>query len=407
MVIAEPARRVAHVDIDAFFAAVEQEKDPRLRGRPVVVGTGVIASCSYEARRHGLRAGMALGEARRRCPTAVILRGHAPTYRAFADRVFGALAELAPAVDRYLDDAYLDLSGTERLYPDLTTFAVELRARVRAASGLAVTVGMGSNRMVARLASQSAKPDGFAIVPPGTEAAFVRDRPLRDLPGIGPRTAGVLESLGLATVAEVAALGADALARRLGPHGRVLYERALGRDPRPVSPREIPTSISRTTSFDPPAIDPAAIAGHAAYLIERAAREARRLGVAARFLGVTVEPADGRREERRHRFPAPTALDPVLYAVARDLIARAAERRVGLRRLGIELSGLVLGAAVQLDLLAGAEGDERDRRLAAGIDQVRDRFGHAALIGGRTFPLATTIARDRHGFVLRTPSLTK
>jgi DNA polymerase-4 len=401
-----PVRRIAHVDIDAFFAAVEQLKDPRLRGRPVVVGTGVIASCSYEARRHGLHAGMPLREAERRCPRAVVLRGHAPTYRAFAERVFGALAELAPAVDRYLDDAYLDLTGTERLYPNSTRFAVELRARVRAASGLAVTVGIGANRMVARLASQSAKPDGLAVVPPGAESAFVRARPLRDLPGIGPRTAQELAALGLATVADVAALGPDPLIRLLGPHGRVLHERALGRDPRPVRPRELPTSITRTTSFDPPAIEPAAIAGHLAYLIERAAREARRLGVAAHALEVTVEPADGRREVRRRRFPAPTTLDSELLAAARELLMRAGERRVGLRRLGIELTGLVAGAAPQLDLLAGAE-RERDRRLAAGIDQVRDRFGHAALIAGRTFPLTTTVPRDRHGFVLRTPSLTK
>ena len=403
---AHPLRRVAHVDIDAFFAAVEQQKAPRLRGRPVVVGTGVIASCSYEARRFGLRAGMPLTEARRRCPQAVVLSGHAPTYRAFAERVFAVLAELAPAVDRYLDDAYLDLSGTDRLYPDLAAFAAELRTRVRAACGLAVTVGIGSSRMVARLASRSAKPDRFHIVPAGEEAAFVRQRPLGDLPGIGPRTAELLESLGLVTVADVAALGADQLARLLGPHGRVLHERASGRDTRPVSEREIPTSISRTTSFDPPAIAPAVIAGHLAYLVERAARQARRLDLCARCLRVTVEPADGRREERRQLLGAPTALDPVLLAAARALLGRATGRRIGLRRLGIELSGFVAGAGEQLTLL-GPEDRERESRLAAGIDQVRDRFGHAALMGGRTYPLAATVARDRHGFVLRTPSLTK
>ena len=401
-----PARRVAHVDIDAFFAAVEQQKDPRLRARPVVVGTGVIASCSYEARRFGLRAGMPLTEARRLCPQAVVLRGHAATYRAFADRVFAVLGELAPAVDRYLDDGYLDLTGCDRLYPDPEAFAAELRQRVRQASGLAVTVGIGSNRMVARLASRSAKPDGLRVVPPGAEAAFVRDRPLGDLPGIGPRTAEVLESIGLVTVADVAALGADPLARLLGPHGRVLHERASGRDTRPVSEREIPTSISRSTSFDPPAIAPAEIAGHLAYLVERAARQARRHGLTARCLLISVEPADGRREQRRQLLAAPSALDPVLLESARTLLDRATGRRVGLRRLGIELSGFVAGAGEQLTLL-GASDRDRDSRLAQGIDQVRDRFGHAALMAGRTFPLTATVARDRHGFVLRTPSLTK
>lgn len=401
-----PPRRVAHVDIDAFFAAVEQQKDPRLRGRPVVVGTGVIASCSYEARRFGLKAGMPLTQARRLCPQAVILRGHAATYRAFAGCVFAVLAELAPAIDCYLDDAYLDLAGCDRLYPDLSAFAADLRRRVQAASGLTVTVGIGSSRMIARLASRSVKPDRSRVIPQDAEAAFVRDRPLGDLPGIGPRTAEVLESLGLVTVADVAALGGDQLVRLLGPHGRVLHERACGRDTRPVSEHEIPTSISRTTSFDPPAIEPAAIAGHLAYLVERAARQTRRLALVARCLRLTVEPADGRREERRQVLPAPSALDPVLLACARTLLGRATGRRVGLRRLGIELSGFVAGAGEQLSLLGPGDRD-RDVRLAQGIDQVRDRFGHAALMGGRTLPLAATVLRDRHGFVLRTPSLTK
>ena len=236
-------RRVLHLDIDAFFASVEQLRDPRLRGRPVIVGTGVIASCSYEARRHGLEAGMSLAEARRRCPRAVVVAGHAPTYHAFAERVFEVCRALAPAVDAYLDDAYLDLAGTERLYPDLAALGADLRSRARAATGLTVTVGGGTSRMVARLAGRGAKPDGLAVVPPGAEEAFLRDRPLADLPGIGPRTAALLESMGLETVADLRAAGAGPLARLLGAAGRILHERAWGRDTRPVEPREVPRSL--------------------------------------------------------------------------------------------------------------------------------------------------------------------
>ena len=398
------ARRIVHADIDAFFASVEQLKDPRLRGRPVIVGTGVIASCSYEARRRGLRAGTALREARRLCPDAVFIAGHAPTYRAFADRVFAVCRDLAPAVDAYLDDAYLDLTGTERLYPDLFACGQLLRARVRAATGLTITAGIASNRMIARLASRGAKPDGLALVPPGEENAFLRGRPLADLPGIGPRTAELLQSLGLETIADVATMGADALARLLGAPGRLIHERASGRDTRPVSPREIPRSIARETSFDTPAADPALIDAMLAYLIERAARAARRLGLLARTIAVHVEPDGERRVEARSTLAAPSALDGVLVAAARALLARAHPRRLALRRVGIELAGFLAAGGEQLDLLVARE---REAALAGGVDRVRERYGHGALIAGRALALLDGHARDRYGFVLRTPSLTK
>ncbi len=397
-------RRIVHADIDAFFAAVEQLRNPRLRGRPVIVGTGVIASCSYEARRHGLRAGTPLGEARRRCPQAVILAGHAPTYRCFADRVFAVCRELAPAVDSYLDDAYLDLTGTERLYPDLVAFGELLRARVRAATGLAVTVGIGTSRMIARLASRGAKPDGLGAVPPGGEEDFLRNRPLADLPGIGPRTAERLTALGLETVADVAAMGAEALGRLLGAPGRLIHERARGRDTRPVTPREIPRSIARETSFEPPATEPALITAMIGYLIERAARSTRRLGLAARTVGVHVEPDGERRVAAAHTLAAPSALDGVLVAAAHHLLARLHRRRLGLRRLGVELSGFLVAAGEQLDLLAPPG---REAELVDGVDRVRDRYGHGALVAGRALALLDGHARDRYGFVLRTPSLTK
>ena len=399
-------RIILHADIDAFFAAVEQLRDPRLRGRPVIVGSGVIASCSYEARRYGLRAGMSLAEARRRCPRAVILAGHAATYRCFAERVFEVCRELAPAVDAYLDDAYLDLAGAERLYPDAAGAGHLLRERVRARTGLAVTVGIGTSRMIARLASRAAKPDGLAEVPPGAEDAFLRGRPLSDLPGVGPRTAELFESIGLETIADLRAVGARALIRLLGEPGRILHQRACGRDSRPVAPREIPRSISRETSFDAAATDPGAIDAMLAYLLERASRTARGLGLVARTVSVHVDPAGGRRQEASSTMPLPSALDSVLVAAARELLRRVHTRRIGLRRLGVALSGLGLAGGEQLDFITSA-GREREARLTSGLDRVRDRFGHGALVGGRSLILLDRLRRDRYGFVLRTPSLTK
>ncbi len=399
-------RVIVHVDIDAFFASVEQLRNPRLRRRPVIVGTGVIASCSYEARRHGLRAGMPLSEARRRCPAAVILPGQAAVYRCFADRVFELCREAAPAVDAYLDDAYLDLTGTERLFRRATDVADRLRARVRDSTGLTITVGIGSSRMIARLASHGAKPDGLAEVPPGEEEAFLCGRPLADLPGVGPRTAELLQSMGLETIADLREVGVGPLVRLLGEPGRILHERASGLDTRPVVPREIPRSISRETSFDPPAFDPSAIEAMLAYLVERAARALRHLDLAARTVSVRADPADGGRTEAHHTLASPSALDGVLGDAARELLKRAHARRVGLRRLGVALTGIAPAGGEQLDFLCrGAR--EREARLTRGVDRVRDRFGHGALVGGRSLALLDELDRDRYGFVLRTPSLTK
>ena len=170
---AEPA--VLHVDIDAFFAAIEQQRDPRLAGRPVIVGAGVIASCSYQARAFGLRAGMPLSEARRLCPEAVILEGHAQVYRCFAEQIFACCREVSPAVETYLDEAYCDLGGTERLHGDLVEAARGLKRAIRAATGLAVTCGIGPNRMLAKLIGKTVKPDGLARIGVAGADAFMRD----------------------------------------------------------------------------------------------------------------------------------------------------------------------------------------------------------------------------------------
>jgi len=397
---------ILHADIDAFFASVEELRFPHLRGRPVIVGIGVIASCSYAARRAGLHAGMSLAEARRRCPAAVILPGHAPTYRCFAERVFDICRDVAPVVETFLDDAYLDLTGTARLYPDPCAAGRRLRELVHAATGLAVTVGIGANRMIARLASHGAKPDGLSLVPAADTDSFLRGRPAGDLPGVGHRTRELLHSLAIETVDDLRRLGEEALRELLGEMGVVIYQRAWGRDTRPVSPRELPRTISRETSFEVPATDPREIEAMLTYLIERAARTARRLQVVARTIRVLVDPDDGKRAQAQRTLTPPTAIDSRLGGVARALCAGLRSRRVALRRVGVTLAGLVPAGATQLDLLDGAE-LERQTRLTAGVDRVRDRYGHAALVGGRSIDLLGRLERDPYGFILRTPCLTR
>jgi nucleotidyltransferase/DNA polymerase involved in DNA repair len=232
-------RKILHVDIDAFFAAIEQRRNPRLRGKPVIVGAGVIASCSYEARRYGLRAGMPLSEAKRLCPQAVILEGHTQVYRCFAEDIFGRCRRLAPNVETYLDEAYCDLSGTERLHRDLAVAVRALKDEILDATGLTVTCGIGPNRMLAKLIGKTVKPDGLASIEAHEADAFLRDLAVDKLAGVGHAYAEVLRSMNLRTIGDMRVLPIDVLEALFGANGRLLFERCRGRDTAPVSEREI------------------------------------------------------------------------------------------------------------------------------------------------------------------------
>ncbi len=399
-------RTVLHVDIDAFFASIEQLRDPRLAGRPVIVGAGVIASCSYEARRSGLRAGMTLSEARRLCPEAVVVAGHAQVYRCYAERIFERCRELSPDVETYLDEAYVELTGTERLHGELVPAAERLRRSIWNDTGLTVTCGLGPNRMLAKLAGKTVKPDGLASVRADEAEAFLADRPIEQLAGVGHAHAKTLRALNVHTIADLRVFPAATLAALFGAPGRLLYERCRGRDTAPVTAREIPVTISRETSFHADTGDPAEIDGMLEYLAGRACRATRELGLTARTVAVRLRYCDGECAEQARSLPAPSAVDPVVLALALTLRARLFTRRVALHALGITLSGFARDAAEQ-----GALFDEREagRRaaLCAALDDVRGSYGHGAVISGRALHLKDRVAQDRNGFVLRTSSLTK
>jgi len=397
---------VLHVDIDAFFASIEQQRDPRLRGRPVIVGAGVIASCSYEARRFGLKAGMTLSEARRLCPRAVIIEGHAQVYRCYAEEVFARCREVAPAVETYLDEAYCDLTGTERLHGDLLEAARRLKRSILEATGLTVTCGLGPNRMLAKLVGKTVKPDGLARVTAAGADAFVRDLPVEKLAGVGHAHAKTLRSMNVRTAGDMRVLPVETLVRLFGAPGRLLYERCRGRDTAAVNEREIPVSISRETSFHRDTADRAEIEGMLEYLAGRACRTSRELGVRPRTVGVRLRYADGEGDERERTLPQPSDADPVVLALALDLLARLFTRRVALHNVGLVLSGFTRAGAEQ-----GALFDEREagRRaaLCRAFDGVRSAYGHGVLVSGRALHLKGRLEEDEHGFVLRTPSLTK
>ncbi len=396
---------IVHLDIDAFFASVEQILVPSLRGRPVAVGSGCIASCSYEARRFGLRAGMSLAEAAEKCPDLAVQKGSYPVYRCFAARVWELCREVSPAVDTYLDDAYMDMAGTERLYRDLSRRVGDLRERIRDETGLTATAGIGPNRMIARLASKAAKPDGLLTVRPDEVEEFIVDRPVEDLPGVGRKTAGVLARFNVYSVRELRRLPRRTMIEVFGKNGAAIYDRARGRDTRAVTSREVPSSISRETTFHRETADPGEVRAMLYYLVERAAKALREGGLIASRVGLRIRYADFAADEVTRRLARPGELEDEIFAIARASLAQLWKRRVALRLVGVVLSGLALGREDQLELFEPP--DERREALAAAVDDVRSQFGFAAITAGPSLDLLGKLRQETNGYVLRTPCLTK
>lgn len=434
---------IFHIDIDAFFASVEKLRNPRLAERPVAVGGGVIASCSYDARRFGLYAGMPLREARKRCPGLVILEGHYPIYRCYAEHVFDLCREYAPAIETHLDGALCDLSGTEKLYAllqrsdeasALLRVAAELTERVRREVGLSVSLGMGRNRMLAKMASKSAKPGGLRRVGREEEAGFMRPLPIRLLPGVGMRTEEVLHKLNIETIEEMQALPRDSLKAMFGQNGVLLYERCRGEDTRVISSREIPRSISRETSFHEDTTSSDEIEGMLYYLTERAANTLRKLGLKVRTVEVKLRYADFKESAGGKTLRTPTQIDDEIFEVALALRRSLHSRRVGLRLIGVTLSKFVpddgarplelcfpppspprgrsaLSSPDEDDLLAAvvqaAGRRKRSLSLCRSLDDIRERFGYSSVVCGKSLNLLGKLPQDSYGYILRTPSLTK
>jgi DNA polymerase-4 len=402
-----------HVDIDAFLASVEQLVYPELLGKPVAVGDGVVASCSYEARTYGVRAAMRLSQARRLCPELIVRKGHAQVSRRFAEDLVRICEKRSPRVERVsLDEVTCDMTGLDRHYgyrcEEAGLWALEAAERmqreIRHVTGLSVTVGVGTNRVAARTGARWAKPGGIGLVLPGREGRAMRDMPLEELPGAGPAVRRELAELRIDTAGSLRALGRPVLEALFGTNGRLLFERAWGRDARTVEPDRLPRSVSRESAFEEATDDADHVEGTLYYLTERAALTLRQQGLAARTVGVRIQYADSVGAERRATLPAPAALDPELFQAARDLYRALHTRRSRLHRVGVTLTNLVSHTARQMDLFLDARRDPV--ALYRGIDRIRGRHGFSALVAGPSLFLLSDLPQDAHGFVLRTPSLT-
>ncbi len=416
-------RRILHVDIDAFLASLEQIRDPTLVGKPVVVGSGVVASRSYEAKARGVQTAMALAEAKRRCPELIVCDGDARLAERYRQRVAEILRRFSPVVEVCsLDDFYADLTGVplriEQALADPTVVPGEgslralcerVRAAVRAETGLSVAQGLGATRTVARMATTRAKPGGICEVKPGGESDFLAGFPVEVLPGVGHRTAAMLQQVGVTTVAELRALDRELLRQSFGARGDDLWLRCRGLDETPVQTTPTLQSISRETSFEPrqdaDSQQRAFLRGMLAYLLDRAAGELRTQRLLARTVVVRVRHVDGVLGEKARSLREATDRTDVCMALAGELLDELLTRRVLVRLVGVTLRSLVAVGAAQ-GLLFGGE-DQAKKKLFAAVDAVRARHGFGSLVVGEAAELLGKLPQGRHGFRLRTPSLTK
>lgn len=405
------------VDLDCFYVAVERRRDPSLVGRPVIVGgvpgeRGVVASASYEARAFGVRAGMPLFEAERRCPKdTVFLHGDHAAYLEASRAVLQVLERFTPRVEPLSpDEALLDLGGCERHHTSWLDAGTSVHRSVKQETGLDVSIGIGGTRAVARVALSLAKPGGVLEVRRGEEAAFLADLPLHVLPGVGGKTREALERFNVRTIGDLAAVPESILETTFGRTGVTLSRRARGLDAELDAPtigrRTTKTrTISRETSFARDTHDPSVVDGMLSYLAQRACAALRGDMLLARSVEVRVRYADFQTAAMRRRLPEPTDRDEDVLSVVRTLWPLVWQRRVRLRLVGVTLHGLEpKGGEVQLDLLASLD---VDRHLDAAVDAIRERHGFGALVRGRAIDLLRQVPSSKRGFRLRTPSCSR
>jgi DNA polymerase-4 len=381
MFVSAPEANILHADADSFFASVEQRDDPSLRGRPVIVGGGVVLAASYEAKAFGVRTAMGGSAARRLCPAAVVVPPRFSAYTEASRAMFDVFEDTSPLVEGLsIDEAFIDVRGMRRIAGSPEEIAVRLRARVRSDVGLPVTVGVARTKFLAKVASGVAKPDGLLVVPPAEELAFLHPLPVERLWGVGAATAHRLHARGLTTVGQVAALAETTLVGLLGrAAGRQLHALSHNRDPRRVRPGRRRGSIGAQRALGRRPRSPAELDATLVALIDRVARRMRAARRVCRTVVLRLRFADYARVTRSHTIPEATNRTRPLLLVARDLLTAATpeiERR-GLTLLGVALSNLANADEVQLALPLERH---HPTALDAALDDVRDRYGTDAIV---------------------------
>lgn len=379
---------IAHLDCDAFYASVEKRDRPKLRDLPVIVGggrRGVVTTCCYIARINGVRSAMPMFKAIKACPQAVIIKPDFSKYRTESRRIMAMMADLTPLVQPLsLDEAWMDLSGTERLHgaTPAETLA-RLQTRIEQEAGITVSIGLAANKFLAKIASDLDKPRGFSVI--GAEAAeFLARKPVGILPGVGPAMVSSLESSNFVTVGDIARADIKDLAVRFGPNGLRLHALAHGRDTRVVNPDQVRKSISAETTFNEDLRRQADLEAQLPWLAEKVGRQARSGNVAGRVVTLKLRGADFKIITRRKTLPVPTQTTRSILAIGKELLAtelKSGGANRSWRLIGVGLTDLIEPQEVEDDFFGGDE-----RRTLAGektADAIRARFGATALTSAR------------------------
>jgi DNA polymerase-4 len=377
-----------HVDMDAFFVSVEELFDPSLKGKPVVVGgrpneRGVVSAASYAARKFGVHSAMPLRTAYKLCPQAIFVEGHPNRYREYSQKVYDVLHTISPLVEMAsVDEAYLDMTGTERLYGPPLRAAHLLHERMKAATQLNCSVGIAASRLVAKISSDQAKPNGVLWILPGREVAFLAPLDVRKVPGVGKVTEKNLHQLGIRKVGDLAALDEDFLAERFGKWGLALSGKSHGLDAggwfdTEIGAEEGPKSISHEHTFSEDTHDVERLEATLSRLSEMVGRRLREHGLQARTIQLKLRYSDFSTITRAHSLARATQIDTEIFDEVRDLFHRNWKAGVAVRLLGVHVSGWADGDE-QLDLIGEARHEKWKGALAA-ADLLRDKFGESAV----------------------------
>lgn len=391
-------RRIIHVDLDAFFCSVEELLDPSIRGKPIVVGAdplgrGVVAAASYAARTYSVHSAMPIGHAARLCPHAVFLRPRHAVYAEHSRRVMALLGEYTPLIEQIsIDEAFLDVTGSEGLFGSVEDIGHAIQRRVQDELGLPCTVGIAANKLVAKIASESGKPRGFVVVPPGKEASFLAPLDVGKLWGVGPRTGERLRAQGIGAIGDLARVPIAKLRARFGRMGEYLHQRANGADDSPVEPDRRRKSISQEHTFSRDTADPASVVARLMDLCEPVARILRREGLRGRTITLKLRYADFTTVTRSHTIAQPAELADIIYLTGKQLLEGVWRGERMVRLIGIGVSNLVAADKVQLGLFDS--GNLKKETLARTVDSLRQRFGENIVRRGGTTPLRST---DGHG----------
>jgi DNA polymerase IV len=384
---------ILHVDLDAFFAAVEQRDRPELRGRPVIVGgdpnaRGVVSAASYEARRFGVHSAMPLRTAAALCPNGVFLPVDGRKYRDASRAVMEVLRRFTPRIEQIsIDEAFLDVAGSEALFGSPQEIAARIKADVRAEVQLTVSVGVASTKLVAKIASDLRKPDGLVVVPVGEEEAFLAPLPISRLWGVGGQTRAALSEYGVRTIGDLARLEPELLVRRLGKHGGTLVERARGIDASPVGGDVAAKSVSHEHTFDVDTSDVEVIERTLLALAEGVGARLRAGGVRGSTVQIKLRDASFATITRQRTLPEPTDLAGPIWRTALALV-RPELRGRKIRLVGVGVHGI--GEQSQLGLFARE--DDRQRRVTQAADELRHKYGDRAVTRARL--LDTTLRAE-------------